>query len=406
MMKTDTKTTGNYRSRTRYQGVYERVSETRTFKGKPDVVYDIAYRQGRKLIWEKVGWMSEGYSPKLASDVRAERMRKIRHGEELLREKKKALLFKDLAEKYLAWAKENKSDQGEHDRGRYENHLKSKLGEKRLDEISAFDLERVKSELTKAELSPATVKHCLVLIRQAYNKAVAWNLYKGTNPIKGVKLPTLQNQRERFLSYAEADTLLKTLAGRSPVVHDMALLSLHSGMRAGEIFSLRCHDVDLQHGLITILDAKNKQSRRAHMTEAVKEMFTHRVVDLGPDDYVFTQARRAVEIGTADHLLTQQARVPYTEMPDIFKIVADELFNKGVKDRRQRVTFHSLRHTFASWLALQGESLMTIRELLGHKSFAMTQRYAHLIPDEKRRATATLETAFNEKRSGRYVKEM
>ncbi|SPQ00496.1 Site-specific recombinase, phage integrase family [Candidatus Sulfobium mesophilum] len=390
MMITDTKTTENYRQRTRYQGVYERASETRNFKGKPDICYDITYRAGGKFRWEKVGWLSEGYSAKLAADVRAERVRSIRHKEELPRDKKKALLLKDLASKYLEWAKENKSDHGEHDKGRYENHLEARIGDKRLDEITTLDLERVKSELLKSDLSPATVKHCLVLVRQIFNKAVTWGLYKGMNPIKGVKLPQLQNQRERFLSYQEADILLAELEKRSAIVHDMALLSLHTGMRAGEIFGLRCHDIDLRHGLITILDPKNKQARKAHMTKAVRELFSKRVIDLGPDDYLFTQHRG----------------IPFNEMSKIFGTVADELFNKGVKDRRQRVTFHSLRHTFGSWLALQGESLVTIRELLGHKSFAMTQRYAHLIPDEKSRASAALETAFNENRSERYAKEM
>src|SRR5512139_3863433 len=85
------------------------------------------------------------------------------------------------------------------------------------------------------------------------------------------------------------------------------------------------------------------------------------------------------------------------QYPNRIQKVAGRLFNKGVKDRRQQVTFHTLRHTFASWLALQGESLMTIRELLGHKSFAMTQRYAHLMPDEKKKATLKLEQAFNKK---------
>ena len=58
--------------------------------------------------------------------------------------------------------------------------------------------------------------------------------------------------------------------------------------------------------------------------------------------------------------------------------------------------FHSLRHTHASWLALQGESLLTIAESLGHKTLAMVKRYAHLIPDEKKRAALDLEKSFNE----------
>lgn len=63
----------------------------------------------------------------------------------------------------------------------------------------------------------------------------------------------------------------------------------------------------------------------------------------------------------------------------------------------QLVVFHTLRQTFVSWLALQGETILTIKELLGHKTLTMTQRYAHLIPDQKRVATLKLENPFNEK---------
>ncbi len=65
-------------------------------------------------------------------------------------------------------------------------------------------------------------------------------------------------------------------------------------------------------------------------------------------------------------------------------------FNSGVTDPRQRVCFHTLRHTFASWLAIQGEPLLAINELLGHKTLVMTMMYAHLMPDQKRRAVERL----------------
>ncbi len=211
MMKTDMKQVESYRSLTRYAGVYERVSETRTFKGKPDVCFDISYKVNGRKAWEKVGWASEGYSAKLAADVRAERVRSIRHKEELPRDKKKEPLFKDLAARYLEWAKENKKDYRNH-KSRYDNHIAPRFEKKRMDAISPFDLERMKSELLKANLAPATVKHCLILVRQMFNKASvllnnkSFAIYKAANPVKGVELPQLQNQRERFLSYQEAAT--------------------------------------------------------------------------------------------------------------------------------------------------------------------------------------------------------
>jgi integrase len=376
-----------YRKKTKYLGVYERISEKKIFNGKPDVCFDIAYRLNGKLTWEKVGWISEGYSPKLANEIRAERMRSMRHGEELPKQKNKSPFFRDIAAKYLAWAKENKKSWYS-DQHRYKNHLAERLDDKRLEEISSFDLERMKSDLTKEELAAQTVKHCLVLIRQMFNKAIAWGLYKGMNPIKGVKMPTIQNQRERFLSYEEADLLLNELLKVSKQTHDIALLSLHCGLRAGEIFNLKGHDIDFRNDLIHISDPKNKQGRKAFVTSAVKEMLKERIPE-SPDDYIFKAQNNGDKIN---------------EISRTYRKIANHLFNKKVNDPRQKVTFHTLRHSFASWLALQGESLITIRELLGHKSFAMTQRYAHLIKtDEKRRATLNLEKVFTEKRNGNNI---
>jgi len=369
---------------TKYPGVYERLSEAKTHNGKPDVCYDISYKADGKKVWEKVGWLSEGYSAKLAGQIRAERLRSIRHGQELPKQKKKSPLFKDLAAKYLAWAKDNKTREGRDDLYLYRNHLAPRLDNKRLNEITSFDLERMKSELDKGGLSPATVKHCLVLFRQMVNKAVLWGLYQGQNPVKGVKMPSLNNRRERFLSHEEADLLLMELAKTSKQLHDMALLSLHCGLRAGEIFNFKGHDLDFENGLINISDPKNKASRKAFMTEAVKAMLQARIPEK-PEDFVFKDKRHGGEI---------------KEISSSFDRTVKRLgFNDGVTDRRQKLCFHTLRHTFASWLCLQGETILTVKELLGHKSLAMTERYSHLIPDHKRRATLALERTFNQKRN-------
>ena len=70
---------------------------------------------------------------------------------------------------------------------------------------------------------------------------------------------------------------------------------------------------------------------------------------------------------------------------------------KVLQDPRQIVTFHTLRHTFASWLALQGTPILTIKELLGHQSLVMTERYSHLTPDHKKNAVDGIEAMFMKK---------
>lgn len=369
-----------YRKKTRYPGVYERIGTGKDHLN--DTCFDITYKRDGKKIWEKAGWESEGYTAKLAEQVRAERIRSIRHGLELPKDRPKTL-FKDAVKKYLKWAETNKTKKGRDDRYLYNKHISKRFDNTRMDQISSFDLEKMKSELLKEGYAPATAKHILVFVRQVYNKAIVWGLYRGENPIKGVKMPTLSNQRTRFLSTDEANNLLEALKARSLQVHDMALLSLHTGMRFGEIANLKNHDIDFENGIINISDPKNKNPRKAYMTSAVKAMLQARIPkDAKSNDLVFPD-----ENGKKIEFVSKT--FPRT--------INDQGLNKGVTDPRQKITFHSLRHTFASWLALQGETIQTISELLGHKTLQMTMRYSHLTPDHKKAAIERLETSFDSK---------
>ncbi len=83
----------------------------------------------------------------------------------------------------------------------------------------------------------------------------------------------------------------------------------------------------------------------------------------------------------------------------MMKIVDKSGFNDSVEDARQKVVFHTCRHTFASWLAIQGTPLYTIAKLMGHKSLAISERYSHLSPDHKKHAVNSL-NAFFKKKSG------
>jgi integrase len=376
------------RHATQLQGVYER----RAIREKigSDVCYDISYKIDGKKVWEKAGWRSEGYSPELARDVRNDRIRALRHGEELPKQRAKVPTLKSLAEKYLKWSAENKNRAGIEDQSRYENHLKARFDDKRLDAISPFDLERMKAEMAKAGIAPKTISHCLGLLRAMYNRAADWGLYQGLNPVKKVNMPVIQNARDRFLSIDEAERLLKELKRNprfkkehrnleDPKLHDMALLSLHTGARASEIFNTQWADVDFQNGLITLRDTKNTETRYAPMTGTVRDMLKGRMPEK-PNGYVFTD-------GDGEKI---------KEISNAFDKVLKRLkFNEGVTDARQRVVFHTLRHTFASWLAIQGTPILTIARLMGHKSIAMSERYSHLSPDHKREAVNGLEAAFN-----------
>ena len=386
---------------TQYPGVRYREHETRKHHGKADRYFAIRYKRHGKSVEEGAGWASQKVNAQKANGMRSDIIQNIREGKrpQSLKEKREIdlslrkaeekeqkktarenITFDQLTQKYLEWAKNNKKDSS-HDETRYRLHLSENLGNKSLKYISSNPLllEKLKRDLQKKGLSPATVKHCLVLVRQIFNKAIAWNLFQGTNPIRKIKLPKLDNKRVRFLTHKEADDLLTALQEKSKDVHNLAYLALHTGLRFGEIASLTVGDIDFTNNIVQVKDAK-AGSRQAYMTEEVKNMLLDRL----PAE---TKMSNLVFPNTQGGTLKR--------MDKIFKETVDEIgLNNEVTSKSQRAVFHSLRHTFASWLAINGTPLYTIKELMGHKTLTMTERYAHLIPDHKNQAVKDMAETF------------
>jgi integrase len=155
-------------------------------------------------------------------------------------------------------------------------------------------------------------------------------------------------------------------------------------LRFGEIAALRWKDVDCTHDVIHITNPKSGESRQAFMTDEIKAVFLNRKAD--PGDLVFPDRNGKKQKAASQLFVRAVSRLG---------------LNAGIEDRKHRIVFHTLRHTFASWLAIQGTPLYTIKELLGHKTLAMTERYAHLIPDQKQSAARLLASKFAEARKKR-----
>jgi integrase len=228
-------------------------------------------------------------------------------------------------------------------------------------------LEGIKKNMAKAGRAARTIQYCLAVVRQVFNYASMNNQFIGKNPAAstgGVTRPKVDNRRTRFLSREEAVDLLGELARRSPSLHDMALFSLYTGSRAGEVFSLQWLDIDLFQGTAMLKDTKSGKNRAVFLTDEVKVMLARR----RPED---AQAGSLVFFGR-DGVKIQRISKSFERAVDALK------FNEGIEDRRQRVTFHTLRHTFASWLAMDGINPFHLKELLGHSDLKLTERYSHL----------------------------
>ena len=247
-----------------------------------------------------------------------------------------------------------------------------------LESIGTSDLEmKVVKPMLEAGRSPATIGLVVGLFSVIWQRARKLELVTGDSPVTQVKVPKADNRRVRFLSPAEAARLLEALKERSLDAHDYALLSLFTGLRVGECEALTWTDVDFKNGLIFVKDTKNKVNRHAFMTAEVRAMLTRRH-ESDPEAALVFQGRRG-------GLLSRAANRPFRETVRALGL------NDGITDPRQLVIFHSLRHTFASWLVMKGKPLYTVSKLMGHKDIKMTERYAHLAPEVIKGAISRLE---------------
>jgi integrase len=236
------------------------------------------------------------------------------------------------------------------------------IGELPLKDIAPIHMERIKKNMADAGRAPRSIRYALAVIRQVFNFARYNNLFIGDSPTANVKMPQKDNRRLRFLTHDEADRLLAALEIKSQQLYEMALVSLHCGARADEIFSLTWGDVALERGTLTLRDTKNTKTRVAFITEEVKDLLAQK--EHGKNDDLVFPGRGGVKI---------------TAISKTFDRVVQELsINEGVTDRRQKVVFHTLRHTYASWMVEKGVDLYHVKKLMGHSTLSMTERYSHL----------------------------
>lgn len=210
------------RDKTKYTGVYTRTSKTKRYLGKADVCFEITYKVGPKLIWEKVGWKSEGYTAVLASEIRAERIRVSRHPDQFPSPPKADPLtygraWEIFAEKRLPLLKNHKAL-----RHHYAIHIQPVFENVLLKDITSFSLESFKVALLAKEairktktgkvfprgntLSPSTVNFILLDVLNVIGRMIEWGLHPG--PAPKVKLLPSNNERQRFLTPIELERLL------------------------------------------------------------------------------------------------------------------------------------------------------------------------------------------------------
>ncbi|WP_288230025.1 site-specific integrase [uncultured Desulfovibrio sp.] len=370
------------RIKTRYVGVYYRFAKHRIMAdGKPDKCYDILYHANGKYVWEKIGWRSEGYTVEDAITIRGLRVKAIRHPE-LMREEQAPQpddgndqqttisdLWNKYTELYFPQLKNKRFPSV-----MYNKYIKPVFENTPASSITKLDVEKLKSSLLAKEqksgekLSRSYINKIISLLGRLLNRGVEWNMVDiSNNPISHTLFSDADKKRERFLTRAEASKILDGLRCMHCEAYIFAKISLFTGMRLSEIASIKKHNINIDARIVHVEGKTGFRS--AYIPENLVSIFT----------YLKNREHPKYKEQCFDRDVSTMSRY--------FRFVVQAIgLNSNVSDSRYKVVFHTLRHTFCSWLAMEGIALYTIGELVGHKKLEMTKRYAKLSPDTKREA--------------------
>jgi integrase len=270
----------------------------------------------------------------------------------------------EFADRYMEYAKANKRS-WLRDEQMLANLLEYFGKERQLADVSPADIEGYKVS-RRAEVSGSTVNRELALFKHMFNLAITWDLTLNANPVRKVKFFREFNTGLRVVSPEEEKSLLENA---SPYLQDLICFALNTGLRiASEIFSLRWSNVDLKKGILTVFSPKTEKLREVPINAE-----TRKVLEawwLGKkNEYVF---------------YNPETGKPFIDLKGGFKVAC-------AKAKIEGVTWHTLRHSFASRLVNSGVDIVTVKELLGHSSISVTMRYAHTNFDSKRAAVEKLD---------------
>jgi len=285
----------------------------------------------------------------------------IRRGKYFKNSESKKHTLKEMLERYKRDVLPQKKSA--RDQKRQFNWWIDQLGDYTLADITSALISEYRDKLKNEDLgenqtrSPSTVNRYMAAISHAFTIAMKDWGWVEENPVLKVSKFKEPRGRVRFLDEDERKRLLAACKKHSSQLYTIVVLALSSGARQAEVLNLRWKDIDLDRGIIILHETKNDERRaiplQGHALDLIKEMNKVRMID---SDLLFpapTKNSRPVNIQHIWEDARAEAKV-------------------------ENFRFHDLRHSAASYLAMNGASLAEIADVLGHKTLQMVKRYAHL----------------------------
>ncbi len=279
--------------------------------------------------------------------------------------------LEDLEKDYIRHVKDIKKLRTWKKRAEHLRTLKAFFKDKILTQITPKDIEDFKSSRLET-LKPATVNRELATLRHIINLAKRWKKFYGENPVSVSGLMTEDNHRDRVLSFEEEERLLACSADH---LKPILITALNTGMRRGEILSLKWNNVDFDNSvfIISSTNNKSKKTKRVPVNSRLKKMLLElKFQNQKKSDFVFlgNDERPLKDIKTAFQNACSRAKI------------------EGLR-------FHDLRHTAGTRMVESGVGIVAISKILGHSSVELTmKRYLH--PEDSLRDAVEKLADYNE----------
>ena len=391
-----------YKWQTLAPGVRVRIDPSRRHGKGPDKYFVIRYTVDGKRVTEGLGWASDGMDlgeavsrlneytkakkgliqgPRTKAEKQlAEDLAKLEEARRKRLQEKERVTLADYWPEYMSTAKQKKKAKSwDKEESHFKNWLEPLLGHIPLRQIGLAQWDFLIKALADAGLAPRTRQYIALTLRQLLDHAFMRKMVSEAPPRAkhvGATLKPESNRRTRILTAQELQSILEVLAQRDPHAYRLTLFCALTCCRAGEAFKLDWQDVDLLAGQAVFRGTKNGTDRTIPLSESLVELLRSMSKGLGRDSgLVFVSLHGR----------------PYVQAPGTFRDVVEKLGMNEGRSKRDRVCFHTLRHTGATRLGKAKTQLRDMMELAGWKTPAMALRYQHSEDSGRRRAMSELE---------------
>ncbi len=306
-------------------------------------------------------------SVETARRVAAKHNAQIAMGEDPAEERRRRRSGLTLSAAFAKWMVYSKAHKRSwKDDERYFRSYLEPLKHKRLAEIRRTDVQELQMKVAR-ESGQCTSNRMLALLSVIFNKAADWG-FEGANPCLGIKRFS-ERSRDRFLQAEEIPAFLQSVAMEPEPWPDYFLLLLFTGVRKGNLFTMRWDEIDMDRGVWRLPDTKTGLAVVVPLASAAIEILARRKAraDLSvPWVFPTTSRRRSKKPHLVEDLAAWR-RI---------------LQRAGIEGLRP----HDLRRSLGSWMAIRGASLPVIGKVLGHTQPQTTSIYARLSVDPQREA--------------------